>query len=291
MNKLITYFLLFLGFISSKFSIKQKLYLGEMIGDFLRVLSKKRKDITETNLKNAFPEKPDDWINDILIKSYRNLGIVLIEVLSLRYLSDEDIYKYIKFDNLDLILDTYNQGNGLILLSAHFGNWEYTAYAAGLFTKIPVKIIVKEQQNTFADKFLNEYRSKAGNEVIYTKKAARKIVKALMDKECIAILADQRATKDKDIYVDFFGIPASTYEAPASLALKFKVPVIYGFAIRNDDGTYTVKVRELKHDDLDNTAEGIKILTQRHIKALEEAIREYPHLWTWQHNRWKYKPQ
>ncbi|MFH1051650.1 MAG: lysophospholipid acyltransferase family protein [bacterium] len=288
-NKFVTYLLLFLGFISSKLSIKKRSELGRLIGNILRVLSTKRKNITYTNLKNAFPEKSEELINDILIKSYQNLGIVLIEVLSLKYLDDDDINKYVHYENLDLILDVYNRGNGLILLSAHFGNWEFAAYAVGLFTKIPIKIIVKEQQNTIADKVLNEYRAKAGNEVVFMNKAARKIINALFNKECVAILADQRATKDKDVYVDFFGMPASTYEAPASLALKFKVPVIYGFAVRNKDGTYTVKAKELKTDDLENNADDIKILTQRHVNVLEDAIREHPELWTWQHNRWKYK--
>jgi len=178
-----------------------------------------------------------------------------------------------------------------VLFRSHFGNWELAAYAVGLYTKIPIKVIVKEQQNTIADKILNEYRSKAGNEVVFMNKAARKIIKALLDKECVAILADQRATKDKDVYVDFFGKPASTYEAPAALALKFKSPIIYGFAIRNADGSYTVEVKELRNDDLEDNSEGIKILTQRHVKALEDAIREHPELWTWQHNRWKYRPE
>jgi len=285
---IVTYLLLFLGFVSSALTIKQRTSLGKVIGDLLRLLSKKRKNITLKNLANAFPEKSNDWIYDILIRSYRNLGIVLIEVLTMKYLNEKEIRKYVKFENLDLITETYHRGNGLILLSAHFGNWEFAAFTAGFFTGIPLKIIVKEQQNTIADRILNKYREMAGNEVIYMDKAARKIVNSLLNKECLAILADQRATKDKDVYVDFFGTPAATYEAPAALALKYNVPIIYGFSVRNSDGSYTIKLKELKYDDLNNDRESIKILTQRHVKALEDAIREHPELWTWQHNRWKY---
>ncbi|ROL61543.1 hypothetical protein D9V86_05230 [Bacteroidetes/Chlorobi group bacterium ChocPot_Mid] len=295
-DKLITYLLLFIGYISSILSIRQRYFLGVFTGNILKILSKKRQKITYDNLKMAFPGKDKKWIKKVLKKSYQNLGVVLIETACLRYLSEKDIERYVKYENLDLIKETYNQGNGLILLSAHYGNWEFAAYAVGLFTKIPIKVIVKEQQNSLADNYINKYRTKGGNQIVYMDKAAREIVKTIINKGCVAIIVDQRATKDKDVYVDFFGRPASTYEAPATLALKYKVPVIYGFAVRNKDCTYTVTAKLLETNDIiekvssgeitDN--DGIKLLTERHVKVLEDAIREHPDLWAWQHNRWKY---
>jgi KDO2-lipid IV(A) lauroyltransferase len=136
---------------------------------------------------------------------------------------------------------------------------------------------------------LNQYRTQGGNKIVSMKKAARTIVSSIRNNEAVAMLADQSATKDKDIFVDFFGRPAATYEAPAAIALKFGVPVVMGFSIRQDDCTYKTKLFELDTSNIPNTKEGIKELTQLHVNKLEEIVREYPHLWSWQHRRWKHQ--
>ena len=104
----------------------------------------------------------------------------------------------------------------------------------------------------------------------------------------VALLADQAASKEKDIFVNFFGRPAVTYESPAKLALKFDIPIIIGFAERQDNYKYKVHLQEIKYDDLKNEENAIELLTQRHVALLEEQIRKNPSQWAWQHNRWKY---
>ena len=288
MNRLITVFLLLLGRISSFLSIKARTRYGSFIGFFLKVLSSKRKEITLNNISNAFPDNSQTDNYNILKESYANLGITLAELLAFPYMKEKDFEKYIKYENIELIREHYDRGKGVILISGHFGNWELVAYTAGLFTELPVLIIVKPQKNEHADKILNSYRTSAGNKVVPMNKAARDIVRTIRSGSMIALLADQSATKDRDIFVDFFGRPASTYEAPAELALKYDVPMIAGFAVRQQDGTYKVKLEEIKHDDLAHDKEGIRILTERHVKILENAIRKNPGHWSWQHRRWKY---
>lgn len=278
------------GWFSAKLSFKTRKRFGELVGDFLRLLSKKREQITYDNLKSAFPEKSNTWINEVVKKSYHNLGIVLVETPAIKYFSKDYISKYLKIENIELIDRVLKRNKGLIFISGHFGNWELMAYAVGLLADIPILIVVKPQQNNYLDKILNEFRTKKNNSVVPMDKAARKLVSTLKDSKSIAFLVDQSADKRKDIYVDYFGRPAATYEAPASLSLKFNTPIIYGFIIRNNDGTYKIKLNELKTDDLSNNKEGVRILTERHVKALEDAVREHPYLWTWQHRRWKHQP-
>ncbi len=287
-NYIVYLILIFVGFISSKLSIRGRNKLGGIIGDALRILSKKRERITYDNIRNAFPDYSDKKCSTILVNSYRNLGITLAELTAFYSMNEEDFKKYVKFENLELIEELKKEGRGIIFLSAHFGNWELLAYVTGLITDIPVTVIVKHQKNKFADKVLNKYRTRGGNKIVSMKNAARTIIKSIRNNEAIALLADQSATKDKDVFVDFFGKPAATYEAPAALALKFNVPVIMGFAVRQDDCTYKTNIFQLNTAGIPNTKEGIKELTQMHVKELEKVIREYPDLWSWQHKRWKH---
>ncbi len=287
---LVTYFLLFLGWTTRNLSISKRKSFGEKIGTVLRILSKRRENITKENLRKAFPDKSEEWVKDTAVESYRNLGIVLIEVLAMKHLSAEDFEEYVKYDNLELIREVYDRGNGLILMSGHYGNWEYLAYTAGLFAQIPITVIVKSQHNPKLNTILNEYRTRGGNKVVKMRKAARAAVNAVRNGEAVALLADQSASGGKKIFANFFGFPAATYDTPAALALKYNVPIVCGFSKRQADGAYRVKLEELKFDDLKNDEAGVKELTERHVRALEEAVRERPELWAWQHRKWKRKP-
>jgi KDO2-lipid IV(A) lauroyltransferase len=288
-NYLITGFLLLLGLVSRALGRNARTAYGRILGNAMRKISSKRRSITYQNIRNSFPEKNDEWCEQITIESYQNLGIVLAEMLALPSIDKDGISDYIKYSNIELIPEVYSRGRGLILLSGHYGNWELLAYSAGLFTGIPITIIVKPQRNKEADELLNKYRTRDGNRTISMYKAARGIVRELASRNAIALLADQSATYDRDVFVDFFGRPAATFEAPAALALRFRTPIIMGFAVRQPDNTYRVTLKELKFDDLENSPEGIKELTRRHVAELERAIRQHPGHWAWQHRRWKHK--
>lgn len=268
-----------------------RLVLGRFVGRMMILISHKRKRITYDNLRNAFPKKSHEELMQILNQSYHNLGITLMELLTLKTMTEEDLRRVIKYKNIELIEECVSRGKGVILLSGHYGNWEFLAYSAGLYSCVPTTVIIKRQKNKFADKILNEYRTRGGNRIIPMRKAAIKIVKTLKKGEAVALLVDQAATKDSDLFVEFFGRPAATYDAPAILSLKFGTPIIIGFADRQLDGTYEVELREIKSSDLQPTPEGIEELTKRHVKALEEHIRQMPGLWAWQHKRWKHKPK
>lgn len=286
----ITSVILLIGQISNSLSISWRTSFGRFIGNILRILSPKRQKITLENIKRAFPKKSDTWHNKVMRGSYQNLGITMVELLALKSFNEADVHEYIRYSNIELIEDAYSRGRGVILLSGHFGNWELLAYSAGLFTKIPVTIIVKPQKNRIADEILNRYRTQSGNKVVSMYNAALSVMKTLKKGGVVALLADQSATKDRDVFIEFFGIPAATYESPAEMALKLDVPMIMGFAVRQKDGTYNVDLQEIRHDDLEDNREGIIELTKRHVQVLENAIRKNPDHWAWQHRKWKHTP-
>lgn len=276
-----------IGVISSLIPHQLLQKLGWVLGFILRVVSKKRYKITLINLQLAFPEKTTIWHQKTARDSYRNLGIVLAEILSFPHLNNSKLEKLIRFKNIELLQNAYSCNKGLLLLSGHYGNWELLAYSAGLLSNISINVVAIQQHNHYADEYITRFRTRHNNAVIPTANAAKKIVQTLLNHKAVAMLADQAADGTKDIFIEFFGRPAATYEAPAALALKFGVPIIIGFAKRNDDGIYSVELEEITLDDLEYSKDGIIELTKRHVAALERAIRDKPELWAWQHNRWK----
>jgi KDO2-lipid IV(A) lauroyltransferase len=267
-------------------------FCGRIFGMLLYFLSKQRRDITLTNLKNAYPTKRSKEITDICKFSYQNLGISIFELIKFRTQSISEIKNIIKFTNPELITEVYNRGKGLIMMTGHFGNWEMLALATGIETSSTlqhgINVVAKNQKNAFFDNYIIDNREKFGNKVINAGNAAKEMIKLIKNKEIVALIVDQSADPNKDVFVDFFGNPAATYEAPAVLALKFNLPILVSYAIRQKDNTYIATFEELKHDDLLFDKEGIKELTLRHVKHLENQIRLHPDMWSWQHRRWKH---
>lgn len=267
-----------------------RLVVGKMLGRMMIIVSKKRFSVTLENLKYAFPDKSDSWRRKTARGAYRSLGITFAEIAAFPWISDTEIPSMIEYENLHILGEKLRENKGLILLSGHFGNWELLAYSAGLLAQIPITIVVKPQRSTPVDNLLNANRIRSGNRIVSFDKAARTVIATLRNGEAVALLADQAADADRDIFVNFFGRPAATYEAPAALALRTAAPVVIGFAVREPSGKYRVKLEEIFHGDLTNSKEGIIELTRRHAAVLERVVRDHPDLWAWQHKRWKYTP-
>lgn len=262
--------------------------IAKTFSDMFFKLNNSRKKVTISNLTQAFPEKSAEQINNIALNSYRNLTITFIELFAIKSMNSEQLRRKVIFEDPNQLIDIYRQGKGIILLSAHYGNWELMAYAGrewlGFDMLIPVKIL----KNYYVDRFTNNIRTSNGNKIVNMDQAAWTIIKTLKSGGALALLGDQAANESTDIFVKFFNKPALTYEAPAELALKFKIPLLECFPERQSDGTYIVRQNIIDYSDLEYSKANVKILTQRHVDVLEAQIRKIPDQWTWMHKRWKH---
>ena len=289
-DALIYIVLLVLSYFVTLLPRKAQVAFGKFLGHLFMFFFPSRVDIAKDNLKHAFPDKPDEWIYNVAKESFENLGITLVEILTMKHLSAEKINKLVKFNNIDLFKRLHARNKGVILLGAHFGNWEIGALAGTMQLGVKYLIIVEHQANDFVNDEMNKIRTRFGNKVVSRYKAAREIVKTLQRGEILALIADQSASERNDVYVKFFGRPAATFDSPAVLALKFDIPIIFGVSVRQPDNTYIINLQEVQHDDLTNNKEGVLELTRRHTKMLEDIIREHPGHWSWMHRRWKHTP-
>lgn len=247
-----------------------------------------RKATVLENLKIAFPEYDNDRVYKIAFESYRNFVITLIEILYLPSLTEEDLTKMVISDNNKILINTFNENKGMILLSGHFGNWEYLALSIAAQVKIPFSVIVKDQRNGLVSKWLNEMREKFNNKVVLLGPSIRQIYKELKEKRVAAIVADQRGDSS-GLRVNFFGKQTALHSGPAQLAIKTGAPIIYGLGIRQPNYKYKAIIKLISLENLpESDEEKIKEITQRHTSFLESVIREYPEQWFWMHKIWKY---
>ena len=100
--------------------------------------------------------------------------------------------------------------------------------------------------------------------------------------------------RQKGVFVDFFGRPASTFKSIALLALQYDAIICVGYAIRLPDSSRRVRYElgcEAVLDTRDfSDANAIPELTQQYSSAIERAIRRAPEQYFWVHRRWKSQP-
>ncbi|MDP2172375.1 MAG: lysophospholipid acyltransferase family protein [Candidatus Cloacimonadaceae bacterium] len=241
-----------------------------------------RKIVALRQIEMVYPEKSLADRRALLKKLYLYMALMVGEIYVMR---EKKLIANSSFQGMEYIEAAFAMGRGAILATAHFGNWE----AARVFPKfgIPVSVIVKRQRNILFDRFNNAIRGKHGVGVIDMRRGLRDIITCLHKNEMVAILADQNAGK-AGIVLDFLGFPASHWKGVAKLSLRYKIPIIPGFALMTE-GSHIRFCFEppIYHPELDDNEENYAIVLGEINAVVERYIRDYPEQWFWVHKRWK----
>ena len=263
---------------------------GRGLGRFFGGVVRFRRGVVLDNLRHAFGGERDEAdLQDLANSFYRNLGMTLMEFLRLPHLQPGEIEELVDVVGSEHLESVLAGGRGGLLVSGHFGNWEYMgARIAAL--GVPVNFIAKTQHNLQVDRMQNEIRRGAGLGVIRMGADIKEMIRALRRREFIGMVADQDAGTE-GVFTEFLGRQASVFRGAAYLAWKLNVPMVTGFIFRQPDGRHRVEVnpplapdRELPEE------EAVSLLTEYHVRALEAAVRRAPDHYYWVHRRWKTRP-
>ena len=197
----------------------------------------------------------------------------------------ENVKEWIDYQGLENFENARARGRGVLVATAHLGNWELSAFAHAYLTG-PMHIVVRPIDNARIDELVERFRALSGNQVITKKDAARGILRALKDGQAVGILIDQNTTPAEGVFVDFFGIKACAGSAFVKLAHHSGAAVVPGYAVWSEKARRYVLHFEPEIEMTGN----VEADTQRVHSRLEEAIRRYPDQWLWIHRRWKTRP-
>jgi KDO2-lipid IV(A) lauroyltransferase len=203
-------------------------------------------------------------------------------------MSKDELYARVTCKEIPELKEIYNEGRGLIFLTAHFGNWEYGAISVPMQMGTIMYPIVKPQRNPYVTDWLKKMRETHGNRVIPLGMSIRDIYKVLKDGKLLGVVGDQRGPKG-GMRVKLFGRDTSIYSGTAELVLKLKVPIFVLFAVRIEGSQFTAFTEQIEIDNLpEEYDEQVKEINQRYMNLLEKYVRLYPEQWFWMHNIWKY---
>jgi KDO2-lipid IV(A) lauroyltransferase len=197
-----------------------------------------------------------------------------------------NISEWIGYEGLENYLSAKKEGRGVLVATAHLGNWELSAFSHAFMTE-PMNVMVRALDNPLIDELVESYRIRSGNRLIYKKDAARSVLKALRHNEAVGILIDQNTSAAEGVFVNFFGKAACAGTAFVKFAHHSGAIVIPGFAFWDEQsGRYILRF----YPRIEMTGDAVQD-TQRIHSKFEEIIREYPDQWMWIHRRWKTRPQ
>ena len=133
-------------------------------------------------------------------------------------------------------------GKGVLLLTAHFGNWELLA-ASHALSDYALSVVMRPMDDPLVDRLVQRFRQRSGVELIAKRRALREILEALRRGRLVGVLLDQNASRAEGVFAPFFGLPASTSKSLAVISLRTGAPVVPVFIRRLDGGRHRVEVR------------------------------------------------
>jgi len=217
---------------------------------------------------------------------FLSVGRIMASVAKFPEITRGNVHDWIRYDGLENFTAAHAKGKGVLVATAHLGNWELSAFSHALMTA-PMHIVVRPLDNTRLNAWVERRRALSGNHIIQKSEAARKVLKALSMGHAVGILIDQNTTPAEGVFIEFFGRKACAGTAFVKFAHHTGAAVVPGYALWSDAEQRYI----LRFDPEISMSGDVQEDTQRVHTALENVIREHPDQWLWIHRRWKTRPQ
>ena len=258
--------------------------LGKALGYIVYYLAGHERRLAWRNINNVdIGQYNKKEKKEIIISACKHFGQMIMELFLIKNIDQNNLSRHFDYENLNILEEAKAQNRGIIIYTAHFGNWEWLGPALSR-KGYPTTAIVEKQD--YGDKALNDIRRSGGTEVIYTGAGIRKAYKALKDNKILFLLGDQHAG-DAGLEVDFLGRTTSTYRGVIKLAARTNSIIIPAYPIRQGFANFNIRFFPAIEINKNLNEKEEKALLKKLIQTTEEVVRENPDQWNWFYKRWK----
>ena len=256
------------------------------------LFARKQKTIALDSLNIAFgKEKSAEEIEKIAKDCFTYMAKSAVELMFF-FDRPQVLKSKVEISGKNYLDKALESGRGVILVSAHFGNFPLLlgrlaveGYKAGG--------IMRPMRDEKVEKMFLEKRKKFGVKTIYSQprnECVNNTIAALRNNELVFIPLDQNFGTG-GVFVNFFGQQAATATGPVILAQRTQAAIVPCFIIRLPNDSHRIVFEaELKLTEDKDPQKAILINIQRLTDIIESYIRKYPAEWGWIHRRWKSKP-
>lgn len=269
-------------------------WAGRFVSRFLPY----RKKIVLANIKQVFGDALTPRQQAHLATAfYSHLLTSIKEMLALRFMSEAALCQRVEVKGYERLLEIAAEGKGVLVLTGHFGNWEFAPLGGILNFKQfqgQFHFIRRLLGNKTIERILFRRYYRAGLNVIPKKNSLTRVCEVLEQNHAVVFVLDQHASlKNRDgVAAEFFGKKAGTYRSLASIARHTGIPVVPAAGYRLSDGRHVLEFFDpIPWQDYETTQESTYRNTLAYNQALERIILAHPEQWLWLHKRWKLKEQ
>jgi len=264
------------------------LWFGRGIGELAWVLLRGRQAVALENLARAFGSERGGLARRSIGRgSFGHLGMNFVEACVFFFRPPSALLSRVEIRGQAHLEAAAAHGRGILLLTAHYGNWELLA-ASHALTPFALSVVMRPLDHPLLDRVVARFRERSGVELITKRRGLRDVLEALRRGRMVGILLDQNASRGQGVFAPFFGVPASTSKSLAVISLRTGAPVIPVFIRRQPDGRHRVEIEPAVPPPPDGD---VVAYTASFNRAIEAAIRQAPEQWFWLHRRWKTRPK
>lgn len=263
--------------------------LSDLLFYLVYYVVKYRRKVVRKNLSLSFPDLPFSEIIKTEKRFYRFFCDLMLETIRQIHASEKEMRSRMTFENMDLLTRHEAEGRSVMLMTAHYCNWEWTSvicmHLPDTFKAYPV---YQKLSNTHFDKLMYRLRSRYGAVNVEKDELLRKIVdmRNLGISGVFGMISDQSPRHKHIRYrMNFLNQDTPVLLGTEQLARKYDFPVYYLDIQRVNRGHYHNVIRPIS-DEPQKTA-GNEI-TNAFMSILEKNIVSGPQYWLWTHNRWKH---
>lgn len=278
---------------------------GRALGWFAGSVLRYRRDTVMTNLARSFPDKKYEELDGIRKAFYRHFGTILGEAVWFcgcegakggERLQKAGIVRMTNPETLNALME---QSPGLILLTAHSGNWEliggFMSYSPDVplrFGENDVHVIYKRLSSPVWDEVMRRDRiapivdKAAYDGLVESRDALRHILSRRGLHKLYTFITDQhpyQGTAAIDVG-EFMHQPTTSMDGAAKLAAKAGLAVAYLSFLPAEKGGWTMTFEPIT----DNAAGSDPAdIMKTYYQLLQRDIEAVPWNYLWTHKRWK----
>ena len=244
--------------------------------------------IAHANLMVAFGDSMSPAERKRIVAAmFCNFCVTLLDIFWFSRFCARRLDRWVVFDDSTGPLFT---GKGWLGVTGHFGNWETVGQAVSN-RGFELHSIAATLNNPVVDQGFIRLREKTGQIIVPQEGAVRQLLGILRKGGRTAVLLDQNTLpRDGGLYMQMFGLPVPISPAPAAIALRVGVTIVFGFCILQPDGRYRVFVPEVIEVEASKDPAALPELVQRLTSVMEREIRARPEYWLWCYKRFKLIP-
>ena len=246
--KLILNYILFYGFLIplSLLPMRFLYFLSNIVKFLLYNIAGYRKKVVMENLSFSFPNKSEAELKEIASKFYSHLADLFLEAVKMLTISKKNLMKRYKCVNPE-ILSSYYPHRSIILVSAHYNNWEYMVASLAMQFDFHAIGVGKRMSNEVFEKLMHKKRTRYGTEVCYADNSRKVFEQYHNNKPCVYMLLSDQSPNDinKCYWIDFLNRKTAFIYGCEYFAKKYDYPVFFYHVKKIKRGYYEFEIKEV----------------------------------------------